>query len=70
MGTYRVQVCRRVWETAYIDIDDAVSADDALAQAEQYLEGGDEDGLDWATSGADSEPKVEGVTDLASSRPN
>lgn len=70
MGTYRVQVCRRVWETAYIDIDDAASAEDAVILAEQHLESVDEDGLDWATSGADSQPEVEGVTELADARPN
>jgi hypothetical protein len=63
MGTYRVQVCRRVWETATIEIGDADSPNDAVALAEQHLDGIDEDELDWSISGIDAHAEIEGVVE-------
>jgi hypothetical protein len=70
MSTYRVLVCRRVWETAYIDIEDADSREDAQAKADEYLSGVDEDSLDWSTGDADSSAEVEGVTEVGSAPPS
>jgi len=70
MGSYRVQICRRVWETATIDIEEADSADDAVARAEQHLSGIDEDALDWSTSDADSHAEIEGVTEVPAAPPS
>jgi hypothetical protein len=70
MSTYRVLVCRRVWETAYIDIEDADSREDAEAKADEYLSGVDEDSLAWSSGDADSSAEVEGVTEVGSTPPS
>jgi len=69
MGTYRVQICRRVWETAYVDIDDVDAPDEAVARAEEYLDRIDEDALDWMVSAPDSHAEVEGVVEVADDPP-
>jgi hypothetical protein len=67
MGTYRVEVCRRVWESASIDIEDADSAAEAAAMADEHLGTIDEDSLDWSTSDADSSAEVAGVAEVNAS---
>jgi hypothetical protein len=64
MGTYRVQVSRRVWESASIDIEDADSSAEAAAKADEYLSTIDEDSLEWSTNDADSSAEVEGVAEV------
>jgi hypothetical protein len=68
MSTYRVLGCRWVWETAYIDIEDADSGEDAHAKADEYLSGVDEDSLHWSTGDTDSSAEVEGVTEVGTMR--